>query len=152
MNQDYLKLISENSREFFSKLENWIAPDVAKLVNDNLSFEEFQKQYNLLKNSAIKKYISSTHTWIKGKSHYLKKYQNWYQSDLECAICKMHATQYEEIWIDIVKVTNLPSRDSHNHYISRTCQEVLIAREKYRKVRKGTKCYQCWTYGCLFKY
>lgn len=150
--QERLKKINEYWTKFYDKVEAWMKPDLSKLSDIILKdHKAYIVQYNLLKNAVIKKHVSSTHTWIKGKSHYLKGPDNWYESSLECAVCKMHATKYEEVGYDSVEVLDIPSRDSHNQVINRTCAEVLAAREAYRKVRKGTKCHQCWTYGCLMK-
>lgn len=155
---DKLKLIYENAKAFYDKLDAWIKeeklePSVVfskEYVKEEMF--EWHKQDSLAKNYVVKKYISSTHTWVLGKNRWSKKNDNWLQSPYECKVCHMGGSSYDDIGVaGREKVTDIPTRDMHNHLISRTCQEVLDARTLYRKKRKGTKCYQCSTYGCSYK-
>jgi hypothetical protein len=157
--QAHLREISRNARDFYDKIEKWIKQDglehTVKLSPGYVSAEyiELARQHNLAKNIVVKKYISSTHNWIEGKARWSKKRDNWFQSPYECTVCRMGGSGHDEVgWAgEMEEVTDIPTRDMHGHLISRTCAEVLAAREEYRKKRKGTKCYQCGTYGCLFK-
>lgn len=150
MTQDEkIKLIWAETQKFYDKLDGWLDKEYLKELGRTLSFQDYRKEYDLLKNAAVKKHISSTHTWIKGKTHRYK--DNFYQSPLECKICGMGATDYEEVGFELVQVIDLPSRDMHNCAIHRTCEEVLAAKKQSRRLHKGGKCIQCWTYGCLLK-
>lgn len=173
MSEDYMtpefqKKLADLSRywaKYFDQLSKWVEEDrVAPLepLDPNLTPQEQWRvvgaRENLEKNKAIKKHISSTHTWIPGKMHWSKKTNNGYQSPLECKTCGMGASGYDELgWVgeEIHKVDleagDVPSRDMHGGYIHRTCQEVVAARAEARKKHKGGKCGQCRTYGCIHK-
>jgi len=146
-------------RSFYDQLDAWMKEDAATEMEEiqqilGVDFKEWNRRYYLLKNATVKKHISSTHTWIKGKMHYSKKADNWHQSPLECKVCGMGASGWERECVYFseeeskIKPGELPSGDMHGGYIYRTCEEVLKAKKEIRKKRKGTKCLQCGTYGC----
>lgn len=143
-------------RKFFEQVDEWMEEDGLKITVDINSFKEFTKQLNLNRNAVIKKHISSTHTWVKGKDRWSKKMDNWHRSPVECKVCGIGASDWEEAGyvgeesfeIDLSK-GELPSRDMHGHYLHRTCEEVQAAKAKHRKSRKGGKCLQCGSYDCM---
>jgi len=148
-----MKTAFENAMLFYDKLDRWMKEDGFKY---SALPEEYSKRADervIAQNAAIKKHISSTHTWAVGKERWSKKFDNWFQSPFECTVCKMGGSSCDNI--DRVgnreEVIDIPTRDMHNNLIRRTCQEVLAARQEYRKKRKGSKCYQCGTYGCHLK-
>lgn len=139
-----------------SKKDN-LVPEYKTGEFDMEYHKEFIRLYNIARNTTIKKYISATHTWIVGKSHYSKKKDNWWQAPLECEVCGIGASAHEEVgWAGEREKINfeageLPSRGMHGESIHRTCEEVQAARDEYRKHRKGSKCGQCRSYGCILK-
>lgn len=144
--QKRLKLVSNYWNSFYEQLEKWtIENDLT--INDN--WRQHSIKYDIARNNAIKNHISSTHTWIKGPDHWSKKIDNWFSFPFECKVCKMGASDYEEVYDEHLKINlktgDLPSHDMHNNYITRTCEEVQLAKKR----RKGKKCIQCGTYGCI---
>ena len=161
--EEHLQNVHKYWGKFYNRLQQWMKEDGLEVVakqtstSDMKAHQDWMRQYSLNKNATIKKHISSTHTWVKGKERWSKKSNNWHMNPIECAICKMGASNFEEIGsagdyneIDLDK-GDIPSQDMHGSIIHRTCQEVQDARTEYRKHRKGTKCIQCGTYGCIRK-
>jgi hypothetical protein len=154
-----LKKISHYWINFYNKLEKWIEQD--NLMPETKFSEGYVKEewvehigkHNVARNTVIKKYVSSTHTWVKGKDRYSKKNANWHCSPFECKVCRMGASGHDEVgWAgEMAEATDMPTRDMHGQPIHRTCLEVQAAREEARKKHAGGKCIQCSTYGCLLE-
>lgn len=160
--QKHLSSSYECWRKFFKQIHQWMEEDgleVDPVKSKDFDLEihrKWMERYNLNKTATVKKHISSTHAWVKGKERWSKKYDNWFMNPIECKVCKMGASDYEEVgWalVDYAQINlekgEVPSRDMHNHYIYRTCEEVQAARMAHRKSRKGRKCLQCGTYACI---
>lgn len=157
--REHLKNISKHWAVFCDKIENWIKEDNLmpdfKFSKEYVKEEqvEYSKLHNAAKNAVIRKYISSTHIWVEGKSRWSKKYDNWYQNPYECKVCKIGASGHEEIgWAgEMAPITDIPTHDMHGQSMHRTCAEVQAARAEAKKKHKGGKCRQCSAFGCLLK-
>ena len=146
--QEKLKQIMLFWSKYYDQLDKWIGLKIIdNLFNSSIPQKEISIQFDLLRNAAIKKYISSTHTWIKNTEHQNKCNVICYP--FECKVCGQAASKYEEIWSYCEETKDIPSRDMHNHRIYRTCQEILAAKKIILSSRKGRKCLQCNTYGCF---
>lgn len=115
---------------------------------DKPSFTEFILKDNSIRIDMTRKHISSTHTWIKGRLYWSKKYNNGYQAPFECSVCGIGASDWNQ---DSMSKIDVPIGCMHGGMLKRTCAEVLAAHKEYRKHRKGSKCGQCRTYGCEMK-
>jgi hypothetical protein len=162
-----LSKITKAAAEFYDKLEVWIEQDNGPDPFDVLTNGEYDSEkskawiqrHHTKKIATIKKYVSSTHVWIKGKQRWSSKLDNWLESPFECKVCQIGGAGYEkldEYGRDYIKIDleagNIPTGCMHGNDLQRTCEEVQQARIEYRKRRKGTKCYQCGTYGCLWQH
>ncbi len=153
--EEHLKMLSRYWSKFYDQLEKWIEED--KLLPEFTFSKSYVKEewiehaklHNAAKNAAIKKHISSTHTWVKGKDRW--RNDNWHCSPFECKVCRIGASGHEEVgWAgEMAEVTDIPSRDMHGVHMHRTCAEVQASRAEARRKHAGGKCGQCCTYGCF---
>jgi hypothetical protein len=103
---------------------------------------DFSRQYQFVRNAAVKKHYSSTHNWIRDTEHWSNDNLHWYS--FECRDCGLVATKYDECYGECTETLDFPSRDMHNVYISRTCEQICLDKKNHKK----RKCMTCRTYGC----
>lgn len=151
-----LKIITQYWAKFYAQLDAWVRE--THQSDTDLSSTGIS-EFNNRRIVAVKNHISSTHQWVRGKMRWSKKTDNFYMYPFECKICKMGASEYEKednLPVPSRKVDlengGLPTHDMHSNLIHQTCKDILNLRTIYLHKRKGGKCGQCGTYGCLFNF